>query len=378
MSEPHNLMGLDAAGLRQFLEQLGEPSFRSQQLLQWIHQRGITDFALMSNLSKSLRERLAAVAVVAPPEVAFDSESSDGTRKWLFHMGQSAARGSESLLGNAIETVYIPETRRATLCISSQVGCSLDCSFCSTARQGFNRNLTTAEIIGQVWTAERLLKPTDRRITNVVLMGMGEPLINYENVVPALKLMIDDLAYGLAKRRVTVSTAGVVPAIYRLRDEQIEVALAISLHAPNDSLRNELVPLNTKYPIEELLEACSAYIKGLHKRQITFEYVMLDGVNDSPVLAKELARRLEGIPSKLNLIPFNPFPGSGYRRSNDEAIGRFMSITQRAGIVTTVRKTRGDDIDAACGQLVGQVADRSRREKRFIQPRFGEKQTGIA
>jgi 23S rRNA (adenine2503-C2)-methyltransferase len=367
-----NLMDYDHEGLRAWFASLGEKPFRATQLISWIHQRGETDFSAMTNLSKSLRTRLSETAGIRVPEVVYRQVSADGTRKWLLEVG-GQSDPKDGVGGNRIEMVFIPEESRGTLCISSQVGCSLDCSFCSTARQGFNRNLTTGEIIGQVWLARKLLAEQGidgRAITNVVMMGMGEPLLNYKNLVPALRLMTDDYAYGLSKRRVTVSTAGVVPAINRLR-EDAEVALAVSLHASNDELRNRLVPLNRKFPLAELLAACRAYLDGQHKRRITFEYVMLDGINDGMEHARELAVLLRGIPSKLNLIPFNPFPHSGYRRSSDAAIARFSEYLQQQGYVATVRKTRGDDIDAACGQLVGQVADRSHRHLRFVEPRFG-------
>lgn len=371
-----NLMDFDHEGLRAWFASLGEKPFRATQLVSWIHQHGETDFSAMTNLSKALRARLSETAEIRVPGVVYSQVSADGTRKWLLQVGGRPAPedgGMPALGGNRIEMVFIPEENRGTLCISSQVGCSLDCSFCSTARQGFNRNLTTGEIIGQVWLARKLLAEQGidgRAITNVVMMGMGEPLLNYKNLVPALRLMTDDYAYGLSKRRVTVSTAGVVPAINRLR-EDAEVALAVSLHASNDELRNSLVPLNQKFPLAELLAACRAYLDGQHKRRITFEYVMLDGINDGLEHARELAVLLKGIPSKLNLIPFNPFPHSGYRRSSDAAITRFSEYLQQQGYVATVRKTRGEDIDAACGQLVGQVADRSHRHLRFVEPRFG-------
>lgn len=371
-----NLMDYDHDGLREWFASLGEKPFRATQLVSWIHQHGETDFSAMTNLSKALRARLSETAEIRVPEVVYSQVSADGTRKWLLQVGGRPAPENGVMPvpgGNRIEMVFIPEESRGTLCISSQVGCSLDCSFCFTARQGFNRNLTTGEIIGQVWLARKLLAEQGidgRAITNVVMMGMGEPLLNYKNLVPALRLMTDDYAYGLSKRRVTVSTAGVVPAINRLR-EDAEVALAVSLHASNDELRNRLVPINQKFPLAELLAACRAYLDGQHKRRITFEYVMLDGINDGLEHARELAVLLKGIPSKLNLIPFNPFPHSGYRRSSDAAIARFSEYLQQQGYVATVRKTRGEDIDAACGQLVGQVADRSHRHLRFVEPRFG-------
>ncbi|MGB0514999.1 MAG: 23S rRNA (adenine(2503)-C(2))-methyltransferase RlmN, partial [Wenzhouxiangellaceae bacterium] len=333
-----------------FFSDLGEKPFRARQLLQWIHQRGVTDFALMTDLSRKLRETLDAVAEIRPPDVRDEQRSDDGTIKWAV-----ALPG-----GSAVETVFIPETDRATLCISSQVGCMLNCTFCSTATQGFSRNLSSAEIIGQVWLASQRIG--ERRITNVVLMGMGEPLLNLDQVRPALELMRDDLAYGLAARRVTVSTAGVVPGIDTLRDGP-GIALAVSLHAPNDELRSRLVPLNRKYPIADLLAACKRYLteNKRPKQSITFEYTMIDGVNDAPELAFELRRVLAHVPSKVNLIPFNPFPGTPFRCSSPEAMLRFQTILRDGGLIATVRKTRGDDIDAACGQLVGKVLSASQR-----------------
>jgi 23S rRNA (adenine2503-C2)-methyltransferase len=363
-----NLLDFDLHGLQGFFESIGEKPFRAVQLMKWIHQQGMADFAVMTNLSKDLRNRLDELTEIAPPRVVHSQLSRDGTRKWLLSV--------ESLKSpaNGIEMVFIPEDHRGTLCISSQVGCSLDCSFCATARQGFNRNLGTAEIIGQVWLARRLLAEAGldpSAITNIVLMGMGEPLLNFNNVVPALRLMLDDNAYGLSKRRVTLSTAGVVPQIDRLRQES-DVSLAISLHAPNDELRDQLVPLNRKFPLAELLDACRRYLEGSQaRRRITFEYVMLKEVNDRPEHARQLAKVLQGIPSKINLIPFNPFRNAGYVRSDDADIERFSGILLQQGYVATVRKTRGEDIDAACGQLVGQVRDRSRRHLKFIEPRLG-------
>lgn len=355
-----NLLDLDREGLEAFFAERGEKPFRARQVMQWLHHAGVAEFEAMTDLSKALRGRLAGEAVVRAPEVVLDQTSEDGTHKWLLRLDD----------GQCIETVFIPEADRGTLCISSQVGCALDCTFCSTARQGFNRNLTTAEIIGQLWVAKRRLQPEagrSRVITNVVLMGMGEPLLNYDNVVRAMRIMLDDLGYGLSKRRVTLSTSGVIPAMDRLR-ESIDVALAVSLHAPNDALRDRLVPLNRKYPIAELLAACRRYVQGKHfKSRVTFEYVMLDGVNDSPEHARELAGILQGVPAKVNLIPFNPFPGTGYRRSPPEAVERFRQILLSRGLNTITRKTRGDDIDAACGQLAGRVADRSRRMLHFAR-----------
>ncbi len=351
-----NLLDLDRAGLERFFADIGEKPFRAKQVMQWIHQRGVTDFAQMTDLSKTLRARLAECATVDLPEVSVDQRSKDGTRKWLLHMD-----GVE----NAVECVLIPEDKRMTLCISSQVGCSLNCSFCSTAKQGFNRNLSTAEIIGQLYLAHHALLADEREggITNVVMMGMGEPLLNYDAVMRALNIMCDDFAYGLSKRRVTISTAGVVPAIRRLH-EDTDVSLAVSLHAPDDELRSQLVPLNRKYPIAELLDACRQYVSEHNRRRITFEYVMLKGVNDSLDHARRLVKLLRGIPSKLNLIPFNPYPHALYECSDQATIDRFRDFVVGKGIVTVTRKTRGDDIDAACGQLVGKVKDRSRRSQR--------------
>ena len=349
-----NLLGMDRPSLEAFFTELGEKPFRATQILQWIHQRGVANLDEMTNISKELRTRLAETTEIRCPEVVLEQASDDGTRKWLLRVDS----------GNCIEAVFIPEPGRGTLCVSSQVGCALDCSFCSTAQQGFNRNLSVAEIIGQVWVANHALGKTpggDRIITNVVMMGMGEPLLNFDNVVQAMNLMTEDFAYGLSKRRVTLSTAGVVPALDRLR-EVSDVSLAVSLHAPNDALRNELVPINKKYPIQELLASCKRYLEGKPHRRITFEYVMLDGVNDSPQLARELVRLLADVPSKINLIPFNPFPNTRYTRSSDAAIDVFRDILIKAGFTTITRRTRGDDIDAACGQLAGKVLDRSKRK----------------
>lgn len=351
-----NLLNLDRQAMEGFFAELGEKPFRAVQLTKWIHQRGIADFDAMTDLSKALRAKLREVCEVRLPEAIFDQRSADGTRKWLLRLDG----------GNAIETVFIPEPSRGTLCVSSQVGCALECSFCSTATQGFNRNLSVAEIIGQLRFATAALAEEGLNITNVVFMGMGEPLLNFNNVVAAVNLMIDDHAYGLSKRRVTISTSGVVPALYRLA-EATDVSLAVSLHAPEDALRDELVPINKKYPIAELLPACSNYLANSPHRRITWEYVMLDGVNDQDEHARQLARLLAGIPSKINLIPFNPFPGSRYQRSTPERIQRFARILQEAGYVTTTRRTRGDDIDGACGQLVGKVQDRTRRRFRQEQ-----------
>ena len=346
-----NLLGLDRAGLEAFVATLGERPFRATQLLKWIHQHGCDDFGSMTDLAKDLRARLAQVAEVRAPRVLLDQTAADGTRKWLLEVEG----------GNAIETVFIPEADRGTLCVSSQVGCTLNCSFCSTAQQGFNRNLRADEIIGQVVIARRALGR--EAVTNVVMMGMGEPLLNFDNVVAAMRLMLDDNAHGLSRRRVTLSTAGVVPLIDRLR-ETLPVSLAVSLHAPDDTLRDELVPLNRKYPIAELLEACRRYVEGDPRRRITFEYVMLDGVNDSEAHARALARLLARLPSKVNLIPFNPFPHTRFARSPQPVIDRFRDILMSANLVTVTRRTRGDEIDAACGQLAGRVHDRTRRSAR--------------
>jgi len=344
-----NLLGLDAIGLERFFEAQGEKRFRARQLLRWMHQRGEADFAQMSDLARPLRERLSSVSEIKLPAIVGDTVAADGTRKWLLKVDGA----------NAVEAVFIPETSRGTLCISSQAGCVLDCAFCSTGKQGFNRNLSTAEIVGQLWLANRLLDG-ERPVTNVVMMGMGEPLLNLDNVIPALRLMLDDQAYGLSRRRVTVSTAGVIPGIDRLRDE-CPVALAVSLHAPNDALRDQLVPVNRKYPLAELTAACKRYLDKAPRDFITFEYVMLDGVNDAESHARELVALAGKVRSKFNLIPFNPFPRSEFKRSPPERIKRFAEVLQRAGLTVTTRKTRGDDIAAACGQLAGDVADRTRR-----------------
>lgn len=357
-----NLLGYDLEHMKAFFTEMGEKSFRAVQLVKWIHQFGVDDFAQMSNISQVCRAKLEQIAIIKAPEIAMEKKSDDGTIKWLMRLEG----------GNSIETVFIPEDNRGTLCISSQVGCALDCGFCSTARQGFNRNLSSAEIIAQLWTANRRLnsyaagsnKPKNgvkRVITNVVLMGMGEPLLNFDNVVAAVHLMLDDNAYGLSKRRVTISTAGVVPALNRLREE-CDVSLALSLHAPNDKIRDTIVPLNQKYPINELLAACHNYFHGdIKKKQFIIEYVMLAGVNDSEKNARELALLLNKTPCKINLIPFNPFPDSGYESSKMQTIIRFKDILQQSGYVTMIRKTRGEDIDAACGQLAGKVKDKSKR-----------------
>lgn len=352
-----NLFDLDEIQMRAFFESIGEKPFRAEQLLKWIYHQGVTDFDQMTNLSLDLRQRLGAVAEIEPPRILSEQQSLDGTTKWLIGFGG----------GNAVETVFIPETNRGTLCISSQVGCALNCTFCATGAQGFNRNLTTAEIIGQVWLAARSLgheRNGKRRITNVVFMGMGEPLLNFDAVVPALSLLRHDLGFGFAAKRVTLSTAGLVPGIDRLR-ETIDVALAVSLHAPEDRLRETLVPLNRKYPIKELMRSCADYVSDKHKRTVTFEYTLIDGVNDHPDHARQLVKLLRRLPSKLNLIPFNPFPGTRYRCSPDSRIRAFQDIVMAGGLIATVRKTRGDDIDAACGQLAGKVVDRTRRSQMF-------------
>ncbi|RZU98895.1 23S rRNA (adenine(2503)-C(2))-methyltransferase RlmN [Spiribacter vilamensis] len=353
-----NLLGLDAAGLDGLLQELNEKPFRSKQLRQWLHQRRVFDFDAMTDLAKGFRSKLVDLAELRVPTPIFDRESNDGTRKWLL-----ALEG-----GQAVETVYIPERGRGTLCVSSQVGCALDCGFCSTGKQGFNRNLTAAEIIGQLHYATQALEDEgrDRRVTNVVMMGMGEPLANFRNVVAATNLMVDPYAWGLSRRRVTLSTVGLVPALYRLRDVS-NISLAVSLHAPNDALRDEIVPINRKYPLRELLPACEHYLGNTPHHCIYWEYVMLDGVNDSDAQARELAALLRDIPSKINLIPFNPFPGTRYEASPRERIQRFADILQNAGFITTTRRTRGQDIDGACGQLVGQVINRRNQGKRGTQ-----------
>jgi len=379
-----NLLELDAVGLEALLAGLGEKPFRARQVSHWIHQRFAGDVAAMTDLSKALRERLAGAAEIRGPVVISDATAEDGTRKWLLDVGA----------GNAIEAVFIPEDDRGTLCISSQAGCALDCAFCSTGKQGFNRNLTTAEIVGQLWHANRALladgvsaprrpkrelrplggcagRPTAPwieqgrpPITNVVMMGMGEPLANYESVRAALSVFLDDNAYGLSRRRVTLSTSGIVPAIDRLRDD-CPVALAVSLHAPDDALRDRLVPINRKYPIATLLDACVRYLERAPRNFVTFEYVMLDGVNDSPDQARALAARVRDVPCKVNLIPWNPFPGAGFRTSPRARILAFQQTLADTGLVATIRKTRGDNIDAACGQLVGRVRDRTKRTLRI-------------
>ena len=355
-----NLMGLTQKQLEHFFEELGEKRFRATQILKWVHQYGVTNFADMTNVSKALRQKLSDIAVIEAPEVVQQLDSVDGTRKFLIRVGG----------GNVIETVFIPEGERGTLCVSSQVGCSLDCSFCATGKQGFNRDLSSAEIIGQVWRAAesfgQLKEGGPRRITNVVMMGMGEPLLNFDNVIAAMNLMMDDYCYGISKRRVTLSTSGVVPALDRL-GEHTDACLAISLHAPNDELRNELVPINRKYPIAMLLGSAKRYIDGLPdvRRKITIEYTLIDHVNDRLEHAEQLAELLEDVPVKINLIPFNPFNLSNYKKVSNNALKRFQNLLIERGFTTTIRTTRGDDIDAACGQLAGTVQDRTRRSQRY-------------
>jgi len=374
-----NLLDLDPAQLVAYCGELGEKPFRAKQLQRWIHQFGVGNFEEMTDLAKSLREKLSTRAFVASPAVISDHTSTDGTRKWLLDVGQ----------GNAVETVFIPEENRGTLCVSTQAGCAVNCRFCSTGKQGFNRNLSVGEIVGQLWMAEFALRKTkgieagpkgERQITNVVMMGMGEPLLNYEPTVTALRLMLDDNAYGLSRRRVTLSTSGVVPMIDRLAQD-CPVALAVSLHASNDALRDGLVPLNKKYPLAELMAACKRYLEFAPRDFVTFEYCMLDGVNDTDLHARELIALVQSgsnpVSCKFNLIPFNPFPESGLKRSNNPRIKAFAQILMDAGIVTTIRKTRGDDIDAACGQLAGEVQDRTRVQERMqkmteYQKKFGK------
>ena len=347
-----NLLGLPRGDLEAYFVELGEKAFHARQVMRWIHQRGVTDFAGMTDLSKSLRAALQESAKIELPQVLSQHDSTDGTVKWLFASGS----------GQAVEAVFIPEPDRGTLCISSQVGCALDCAFCATGAQGFNRNLTAAEIVGQVWHANQLLPRRSNgefAVTNVVFMGMGEPLANYRNLVPAIQLLLSDLAYGLSRRKVTVSTSGLVPQIDKLADE-CNVALAVSLHAPNDELRNRLVPINKIHPIAELLETCWRYTEKHAKRFITFEYVMLRGVNDSLQHADELLALLDGKPAKVNLIPFNPFDGNDFSRSSAATIRQFQERLRQRGMIVTTRRTRGEDIDAACGQLAGKVSDRVR------------------
>lgn len=347
-----NLVGLTRSAIEAYFEGLGAKAFHGRNVLKWIHKHGVTDFDAMTDVPRALRERLAACAEIVLPRVALVQPAGDGTTKWVLELAD----------GQHVETVFIPDGERSTICVSSQVGCALDCAFCSTAQQGFNRNLDTAEIIGQVWLATREIGHPP---TNVVMMGMGEPLANFDNVVPAMDLMQEDLAYMISKSRVTISTSGVVPALRRLA-EVSEVSLAVSLHAPDNALRDQLVPINRKYPLEVLIPACKEYVARDHRRKITWEYVMLDGVNDSIAHAKALIRLLQGVPSKVNLIPFNPFPGTDFKTSPGERIEAFRQRLKRSGIIAVTRKTRGDDIDAACGQLVGKVRDRSGRQLRRI------------
>jgi len=354
-----NLLGMTQLQLEEFFESIGEKRFRAGQVMKWIHHFGVDDFDAMTNVGKVLREKLRACAEIRGPEVISENISSDGTRKWVMRVAS----------GSFIETVYIPQSGRGTLCVSSQAGCSLDCSFCSTGKQGFNSNLTAAEVIGQVWVANKSFGSVpakiDRAITNVVMMGMGEPLLNFDNVVAAMQIMMDDLGYGISKRKVTLSTSGVVPMIDELA-KVIDVSLALSLHAPNDELRDRLVPINRKYPLAVLLDACQRYISRLgEKRVLTVEYTLLKGINDQPEHALQMAELLADIPCKINLIPFNPFPHSGYERPSNNAIRRFQELLQQAGHNVTVRTTRGEDIDAACGQLVGKVLDRTKRSERY-------------
>jgi len=351
-----NLLDLDGDALSAFVSGLDEKAFRARQLKRWMHRQGESDFERMTDIARSLREKLGRLATISPPNIVGDSTAADGTRKWLLDVGA----------GNAVEAVFIPEANRGTLCVSTQAGCTLACEFCSTGRQGFNRNLSAGEIIGQLWLANRALGAIaggERVISNVVLMGMGEPLLNFDGTVAALKLMIDEDAYGLSRRRVTLSTSGIVPMIDRL-SEECPVALAVSLHAPNDALRDRLMPINRKYPLAELLSACKRYLGHAPRDFITFEYVMLDGVNDAEGHARELIDLLRDLPCKVNLIPFNPFPNSGFVRSPRSAIERFSALLNASGIVTTTRRTRGEDIEAACGQLAGQIRDRARKARR--------------
>jgi 23S rRNA (adenine2503-C2)-methyltransferase len=352
-----NLLDYDRHGLRDLFAELGEKPYRAEQVMKWIYHRHVTEFAQMTDVGKALREKLEAVAEIVPPKILFEKQAADATHKWLLGMDG----------GNAVETVFIPESNRGTLCVSSQIGCGLNCRFCSTGTQGFNRNLATAEIVGQVFVAARHLGNVphrQRKLTNVVMMGMGEPLLNFDNVVRAMSVMRDDLGFGLANKRVTLSTAGLVPMIDRL-GEVADVSLAVSLHAPNDELRTQLVPLNKKYPIDELIAACQRYAARRPRTSITFEYTMLRGVNDRPEHARQLIKLMRRLPSKVNLIPFNTFAGTVFERSDEATIRAFQKILLDAGVLTTVRRTRGDDIDAACGQLKGQVLDRTRRQAEF-------------
>ncbi|MDG2088143.1 MAG: 23S rRNA (adenine(2503)-C(2))-methyltransferase RlmN [Arenicellaceae bacterium] len=355
-----NLMGMDREHMTRFFAGIGQMPFRASQVMKWIHQQGVLNFEEMTNLSRSLREELVEVANVSLPEIISDHISSDGTRKWLLRVDKT----------NAIEMVFIPEVRRGTLCVSSQAGCILDCAFCATGKQGYSRDLTSAEIVGQLWLAKFLLAQhydtDDRLVSNIVMMGMGEPLLNYDNVVSAMNIMQDDFSFGLSRRRITLSTAGIVPAIDRLKAD-CPVSLAVSLHAPNNELRDSIVPLNKKYPIAVLLDACRRYVADSARARVTFEYVMLQEVNDEPKHARQLAELLKDMPGKVNLIPFNPFKGSEFKRSSNNRIHRFRDHLQQQGVLTTIRKTRGDDIGAACGQLAGMVTDRTRRSQRYVQ-----------
>ena len=356
-----NLMGMTLAQLEQFFLEMGEKKYRAAQVVKWIHQRGVSDIDAMSDISKVLRDKIKLVATIMAPEVTYSNTSKDGTVKWIMTMPG----------GSSVETVYIPEEGRGTLCVSSQIGCALDCSFCSTGKQGFNRDLSAAEIIGQVWLAAKYFDKPDqkreRRITNVVMMGMGEPLLNFDNVIPAMNLMMEDNAYGISKRRVTLSTSGVVPQIDKMVGVT-DVCLALSLHAPDDALRNQLVPLNKRYNIQMVMDACNRYMASLSDiRVVTVEYTLMNGINDEAHQAVALAELLKQLPCKINLIPFNPFPNSGYERPSNNRMHTFREILQKAGHNVTIRKTRGDDIDAACGQLVGRVADITRRSEKFIQ-----------
>jgi 23S rRNA (adenine2503-C2)-methyltransferase len=354
-----NLLDFNLAQLSEHFASMGEKPFRARQVMRWMHQMGEDDFDGMTDIAKSLRAKLQDSAEVRAPSFMTEQKASDGTRKWLLDVGT----------GNGVETVFIPEDDRGTLCVSSQVGCALECTFCSTGRQGFNRNLSTSEIIGQLWQANKAMGVTpknERVISNVVMMGMGEPLANFDNVVSALQIMLDDHAYGLSRRRVTLSTSGMVPQIDRLA-QVCPVALAVSLHAPNDEIRDRIVPINKKYPLKELMAACQRYLDYAPRDFVTFEYVMLDGVNDRPEHARQLVQLVRNVPCKFNLIPFNPFLNSGYGRASNNAIRAFREILQDAGLIVTVRKTRGDDIDAACGQLAGQVRDKTSRQEKWIR-----------
>ena len=365
-----NLLGMSRQQLEAFFESIGEKPFRAHQIMKWIHFFGVDDFEQMTNLGKGLRSKLTEMAEIRGPEVELEHFSSDGTRKWVVALDG----------GNKVETVFIPDGKRGTLCVSSQVGCALDCSFCSTGKQGFHRDLTVAEIVGQMWVAQRSFGPPQnkgvRNITNVVMMGMGEPLLNFDNVISAMEIMKDDLGYGVAKKRLTLSTSGVVPKMYELYD-RIDVALAVSLHAPNDELRDDLVPINKKYPLKQLMAACREYVNRFpDSRRVTMEYVLIDGVNDKFEHAQQLIELLRDVPSKINLIPFNPFPQSGYKRPNGLRIKAFQDRLMQAGFVTTIRTTRGDDIDAACGQLVGKVQDRTRRSQQWQAKVAARKNSG--